>query len=119
AHDLPVEEGRENTVYNTRLGRGPAIYIADGATFSDARLVRFFERIAQQHGIPYQIRQPGGGGTDAAAIQRTREGIPVVSVSVPGRYPHTPIALARLEDWENTIRLLSQALQEMSFEILS
>lgn len=119
AHDLPAEDGRENTVYNTRLGRGPAIYVADGATFSDPRLVRFLERVAQQHRIPYQIRQPGGGGTDAGAIQRTREGIPVVSVSVPGRYPHTPITLARLEDWENTIRLLSQALQEMSFEILA
>ncbi len=119
AHDLPTFDGRENTVYNTRLGHGPAIYVADGATFSDPRLVRFLEGVARSHNIPYQIRQPGGGGTDAGAIQRTREGIPVVSVSVPGRYPHTPAALARLDDWENTLRLLSQALKELTPAVLS
>ncbi|MEJ5241915.1 MAG: M20/M25/M40 family metallo-hydrolase [Anaerolineales bacterium] len=119
AHDLPTLDGRENTVYNTRLGHGPAIYVADGATFSDPRLVRFLEGVAQKHSIPYQIRQPGGGGTDAGAIQRVREGIPVVSVSVPGRYPHTPAALTRLEDWENTLRLLSQALKELTPAVLS
>lgn len=119
AHDLPRYDERENTAYNTRLGKGPAIYVADGATFSDPRLVRFFIRTAEKHGIPYQIRQPGGGGTDAGAIQRARAGVPVVSISVPGRYPHTPATLCRMEDWENTLRLLSQALQEISPEVLT
>ncbi len=118
AHDLPAPEGRENTVYNTRLGAGPAIYRADGATLSDPRLVRFLEEVARRHNIPYQIRQPGGGGTDAGAIQRARAGIPVVSVSVPGRYPHSPATLALLEDWENTLRLLTQALKEFTVEVL-
>jgi putative aminopeptidase FrvX len=118
AHDLPAPEGHENLFYNTRLGAGPAIYRADAATLSDPRLVRFLEVVAQRHNIPYQIRQPGGGGTDAGAIQRTREGIPAVSVSVPGRYPHSPASLALLEDWENTLRLLQEALNELTAEVL-
>ena len=40
--------------------------------------------------IPYQFRQPGKGGTDAGAIHKNRTGIPSVSISVPGRYAHTP-----------------------------
>jgi tetrahedral aminopeptidase len=41
ANDLPVHDGSENIAYNTKLGLGPAIYIADGSTFHDQRLVRF------------------------------------------------------------------------------
>ena len=110
AHDLPTHDGRENISYNTRLGLGPAIYIADGSTLHDPRLVRFLQETAEGAGIPYQFRQPGGGGTDSGAIQRTRAGIPTVSVSVPHRYTHSPISIARVEDWKNTLNLIHAAL---------
>ncbi len=41
AHDLPMHDDSENMTYNTKLGLGPAIYIADGSTLHDPRLVRF------------------------------------------------------------------------------
>ncbi|MDO9300611.1 MAG: hypothetical protein Q7T89_04470, partial [Anaerolineales bacterium] len=41
ARDLPDYEGKENFTYNTRLGFGPAIYIANSSTLDDPRLVRF------------------------------------------------------------------------------
>ena len=110
AHDLPTHDGRENIFYNARLGFGPAIYIADGSTLHDPRLVRFLQETAEGAGIQYQFRQPGGGGTDAGAIQRTRTGIPTVSVSVPHRYTHSPISISRVEDWKNTLNLLHIAL---------
>ena len=47
AIDLPIWDGSENTQYNTRLGLGPAIYIADGATISDPRLVRHLAQTAE------------------------------------------------------------------------
>lgn len=112
AYDLPhSDEERENTQYNTRLGFGPAIYIADRATFSDQRLITHLQRTAENAGLPYQFRQPGGGGTDAGAIHLVRAGIPSVSVSVPARYIHTPLSLARADDWRNTIRLLRAAFE--------
>ena len=115
AQDLPHSRGdRENTQYNTRVGYGPAIYVADGSTISDRRLVDYLRRLAAEHGVPCQLRQPGGGGTDAGAIQRARAGVPVVSLSVPTRYLHTPASLARLEDWQNTLRLAQLALQHFS-----
>src|SRR4030042_222294 len=86
AYDLPAWDVDENVRYNTRLGAGPAIYIADSSTLSDPRLVRYLVETAEAHKIPYQIRQPGGGGTDAGAVHKQRMGIPSVSVSVPGRY---------------------------------
>jgi putative aminopeptidase FrvX len=118
ANDLPTWDDSENTRYNTRLGYGPAIYTADAATLSDPRLIRHLAETAEEAKIPYQLRQPGGGGTDAGAIHKQRAGIPSVSVSVPGRYLHTPVSLARLSDWKNTLALVHLALQRLSPDIL-
>lgn len=118
ARDLPLPDGAENTTYNTQLGLGPAIYVHNRSTLDDPRLVRFLRETAQAAGIPYQIRQPGGGSTDAGAIQRTRAGAPVVSVSVPHRYTHSPISVARLDDWQNTLRLLETALEHMTPDLI-
>jgi len=119
ANDLPVHEGGENIAYNTKLGLGPAIYVADGSTLHDPRLVRFLQAVGDAEAIPYQLRQPGGGGTDSGAIQRALAGIPTVSVSVPHRYTHSPISISRVEDWKNTLALLHAALKKITPELLS
>lgn len=118
ANDLPDFDGNENAAYNTKLGLGPAIYIADGATLHDPRLVRFLQTVAASEGIPHQLRQPGGGGTDSAAIQRALAGIPAVSVSVPHRYTHSPVSLARVDDWKHTLSLLHAALRKITPELV-
>lgn len=118
ARDLPHEDGEENSAYNARLGFGPAIYMANASTIDDPRLVRFLAEVGDKRNIPYQFRQPGGGGTNAGAIQQARAGVPVVSVSVPHRYTHSPISISRVEDWKNTLNLLHSALQEMTREII-
>ncbi|MEP6896820.1 MAG: M20/M25/M40 family metallo-hydrolase [Chloroflexota bacterium] len=114
AHDLPMHAGGENMIYNTKLGLGPAIYIADGSTLHDPRLVRFLSAVGDAGKIPYQFRQPGGGGTDSGAIQKALAGIPTVSVSVPHRYTHSPVSISRVDDWKNTINLLHAALKKIT-----
>ncbi|MCD6400446.1 MAG: hypothetical protein J7L73_00830 [Anaerolineales bacterium] len=118
AMDIPSWDGEENTHYNTKLGSGPAIYVADRATLSDPRLIRLLVETAEQAKIPYQFRQPGGGGTDAGAIHRQRSGIPSVSVSIPGRYPHTAAGVAYIQDWRNTLTLLHKTLTRIRPDIL-
>ncbi len=119
AYDLPAWDMDENVRYNSRLGAGPAIYVADAGTLSDPRLVRYLIQVAEENGIPYQLRQPGGGGTDAGMIHRQREGIPSVSVSVPGRYAHSPATIARTSDWQHTLSLVSTALQKLTPDVLA
>ena len=118
ARDLPDYEGRENFTYNTQLSLGPAIYMANSSALDDARLVRFLAETAEKNKIPYQFRQPGGGGTNAGAIQRSRAGVPVVSVSVPHRYTHSPISVSRVDDWKNTLNLLNAALKNLTRDLL-
>lgn len=118
ANDLPVHDDSENTFYNTKLGAGPAIYTFDSGTLNDPRLVRFLSETGDSEKIPYQFRQPGGGGTDAGSIHRVRAGVPAISVSVPHRYTHTAISLARVEDWENTLALLTATLKRITPDLL-
>jgi endoglucanase len=118
AYDLPAWETDENDRYNTHLGAGPAIYVADSSTLSDPRLIRYMIETAELNKIPYQLRQPGGGGTDAGAIHKQREGIPSISVSVPARYHHSPAAIARLSDWQDTLALIAVALSRLTPDLL-
>ncbi len=118
ANDLPTWDGEENISYNTKLGLGPAIYIADSSTLCDPRLVRHLSETARLGKLPFQIRQPGGGGTDAGSIHMARAGIPSVSVSVPHRYSHTAASIARMDDWKNTYSLLQAALSRITPELL-
>lgn len=119
AIDLPTWDGSENSAYNTRLDAGAAIYTMDSGTLSDPRLVRFLIETAEEAHIPYQLRQPGRGGTDAGAIHRQRRGIPSVSVSVPGRYAHTPAGIARLADWKASLELIHRALTRLTPDVLA
>ncbi|PWB74802.1 MAG: hypothetical protein C3F07_06980 [Anaerolineales bacterium] len=119
ANDLPLHDGSENISYNTKLGSGPAIYIADGSTLHDPRLVRFLSEVGDAENIPYQFRQPGGGGTDSGAIQRALAGIPTVSVSVPHRYTHSPVSISRVDDWKHTLSLLHAALKRITPELIA
>lgn len=117
AHDLPTWNGDANERYNCRLGYGPALYAADGATISDPRLVAYAAATAEKYGLPYQFRQPGAGGTDAGAIHRTRSGVPSMSISTPGRYAHSAVMLCRVEDWQHTLQLIYAMLTDLDRSI--
>jgi putative aminopeptidase FrvX len=119
ANDLPTWDGSENVAYNTRLGQGPALYIHDAGTLSDPRLIRHFMQTGDDLEIPYQLRQPGSGGTDAGAIHRQRAGIPSLSISVPGRYAHTAASIVRVGDWQNTLSLLHAGLSRLTPAVFS
>ncbi len=114
ANDLPVWDGEENTRYNVKLNHGPAIYRLDAGTLSDPRLIDFLAKTGEEFNLTFQFRQPGQGGTDAGAIHKQRAGIPSVSISVPGRYAHTAVLIARKKDWENTLALMYTSLCRLS-----
>ncbi|MGC9529647.1 MAG: M42 family metallopeptidase [Candidatus Bipolaricaulaceae bacterium] len=88
-----------------RLGKGPALTLADRSIVVRPRMVRFLESIAQQEQIPYQYKLPAYGATDAGAIHLERGGVLAGVVSVPCRYIHSPVSLLKLADLEHTVRL--------------
>lgn len=111
--DLPH---KEDITPVTRLGHGPAITVMDRSVISDRRLVDLLIRTAKAEGIPYQIKSPGLGGTDAGAIRLSGEGVPTVPLAVPARYLHTPVSFIHLDDFENTIALMKATLHRLAAE---
>jgi endoglucanase len=89
------------------MGAGPAVTIADRSIIASRPVVTLLEETAQKEGIPFQRKLPGGGGTDAGAIQTTGAGALVGVVSVPCRYIHAPLSLLRPSDLEAAVRLVT------------
>lgn len=108
--DMPKKEDVSPT---TELGKGPAISIMDRSFVADRRLVRLLIDQAEANGIPYQFKQPGAGGTDAGAIHLSKAGVPSVAVSVPSRYIHSPVSMASLNDFDDTVALMKAALEAL------
>jgi endoglucanase len=91
-----------------RLGRGPAITVADRTIIVSRKLIAGLEEVAEEEAIPYQYKLPTYGGTDAGAIHLIKAGILSGVVSVPCRFIHSPTSTLRLNDFENTVRLVTK-----------
>ena len=117
ANDLPPTIDQDISP-NTRLGDGPAIYVMTRRDLSDPRLVKHFMTVGDTRKIPYQIRQPGGGGTNAGGIIPARSGVPTISVSVPTRYLHSPASLIYLKDVRSTVTLVRESVARLTPQIL-
>jgi putative aminopeptidase FrvX len=89
------------------IGRGPAISVADRTMIAHPKVnLRLIEN-AKYENIPYHMKKPIFGGTNAGRIHLTRSGIPSSVVSVPCRYIHSPLSLLSLDDLRNSVRLVS------------
>jgi endoglucanase len=111
AVDVPGVSGARKLA---SMGAGPAVTIADRSIIASRRVVTLLEEIAAKQDIPYQRKLPGGGGTDAGAIQTSGDGVLVGVVSVPCRYIHAPLSLLRPSDLDAATRLASGFVLEAS-----
>ncbi len=111
AYDLPT---KDDTSPNVALGKGAAIYVMDRVAIQDPRIVSHITKTAVAHDIPFQIRRPGGGGTNTASIQRSRGGVPAATIAVPGRYAHTPTMMINLNDYANVVKLADATLRSLT-----
>jgi len=108
ASDVP---GVEEAQYVTKLGKGVAIKIKDSASISNPKLVRYLQELAEERKIPYQWEILPRGGTDAGALQLTREGVAAATLSVPTRYVHSVVECAHGRDIEAAVELAAAFLE--------
>lgn len=109
AADVPgVPEARRPSAQ----GLGPALTIMDRSLHCSPKLVRKLEDLARSEGIPFQYKTPIFGGTDGSRIHTSRAGVLTGVVSVPCRYIHSPHATLRMQDFENTVRLVTSFVRQ-------
>ncbi|MCL2662038.1 MAG: M20/M25/M40 family metallo-hydrolase [Oscillospiraceae bacterium] len=92
---------------NTVLGNG--VIITRGPNMNPA-LTEKMVNLAKDSEIKYQINvaPSGTSGTNARAIQISREGVATALLELPMRYMHTVNEIASLDDIESTAKLLCE-----------
>ncbi|WP_458454464.1 M42 family metallopeptidase [Methanobrevibacter sp.] len=98
------------------MGEGPAIILADASgrgILTQQSIKDMLIKAGDDNEIPYQLEVSEGGTTDGTAIHLTREGIPTGVLSVPTRYIHTPVSVCSMDDIENTIKLITEAINNL------
>ncbi len=96
----------------TTLGQGPAFSLKDKRSIYLKEPRDFVISVAKKHNIPYQFRKSAMGGTDAFSYHTANGGTPVVNISVPCRYIHSPVSVADKRDIENYKLLVFKVIEE-------
>jgi putative aminopeptidase FrvX len=99
------------------LGDGPTVGM--GPNFHEKLREKIVET-ARHHEIKFQDEpMPYAGGTDAAAIQVSREGVPTSLISIPVRNMHSPVETVELTDIERAGRLLAHFIAELDGDFMA
>lgn len=103
--DVPAEKRA------AALGRGGVISLFDRATLYGSAFTEYARAIAEEGGIPYQVKNYLAGGNDAAHIQRSGAGVAVLALSAPTRYLHSPACVMDIRD--------GVAMEELLYRLLT
>ncbi len=96
-----------------KAGQGVAVSFMDGTSIANRELFKKTLAVAEKEGIAHQIKGSVTGGNDGGNIQRARGGIPVVVLSVPCRYIHSPSTVIKLSDAESQFELARALLNNL------
>lgn len=95
----------------SKFGGGAALTVLDSASIADRPLLDEFEAVAKKNKIPHQLSILVRGGTDAAGLQRARNGMRTFTLSTPTRNIHTVTEACSKVDIQASIDLLAAWLQ--------
>lgn len=94
-----------------KLGAGPTIKIKDVSLLCNPQAIAHLREAAKEGDVPYQDEVLTAGGTDSAAIQKTRGGVLSGCISIPCRYIHSQNEMVSLKDVEQSARLMALCAQ--------
>ena len=100
-----------------RIGMGPVITVADRSIICDKQLVSLLKSTAREQNIPYQLKKPMIGGTDAGSIHVSRTGVRTAAIQTPARYIHSPLSIVSKKDIELGIELLTCSIEKACKEV--
>ena len=95
-------------------GRGPVLAWMDGGAIYDRALFERLRALAEENGLPWQIKHYLSGGTDARAVQGTGSGVRVAGISAAVRYLHAPNSVCSQSDAEQMLSLARLFIRDMA-----
>ena len=106
--------------YTPELSRNRTLDVSKGSGLTiggniHPKLREQMVKVGTEYNIPFQYEvDPGPTGTDARAIQITREGIPTLLLSIPLKYMHTSTELINLKDVKSSAKLLARFISSIT-----
>ena len=107
--DVP---GTSRKVAPTRMGEGVAITTWDSRMVPNQQLKELCIRVCEDNAIPYQLSY-ARATTDAAVIHSSRLGVPSIVVGPSIRHMHSHVAVADLQDIDDTLRFLVELIKAL------
>lgn len=97
-----------------KLGEGAVISFMDRRTIYSKELFdRAFE-LAEKHGIKAQVKSMIAGGNNAGVIHKTAGGIKTLTVSMPCRYLHSPSCVLKIDDIQESERIIRALVEDFA-----
>lgn len=91
-----------------KLGEGAAIKFMDRSMVATPLVRDALIAAAERAKAPYQREILPFGGTDGAAIQHSRGGVPAGTLSIPCRYVHSACEVIDLRDMDSALAILKE-----------
>ena len=91
-----------------KLGEGAAVKFMDRSMIATPCVRDALIAAAEKAGVPYQREILPFGGTDGAAIQHSRGGVPAGTLSIPCRYVHSACEVIDIRDMDGALEILKE-----------
>ena len=113
AADIPSSQEHQQVC---SPGKGPVVPFMDGGTIYARGLFETLRKLAVDNHIPWQTKHYVAGGTDARAVQRTKEGVRTAGMAAAVRYLHAPSSVGCIKDFEDMLALTRLLVAQLARE---
>lgn len=97
-----------------KMGGGTAVSFIDRRTIFTRSFFKRTLELGRENNVPCQPKTASAGGNDAGSIHVTKNGVKTVTLAVPCRYIHGPVAMASEADIESTVKLTALLMAEIA-----
>ena len=111
--DLP--EGMKGDV---KLGCGVTLGVLDGSVIAHTGLLKEMEKICEELNINYVHDVLTAGGTDSGEIHKSGSGVVNMTLSIPSRYMHSHRTIIHEDDYDATVKVLTEFCRRITPELL-
>lgn len=111
--DLP--EGMKGDV---KLGCGVTLGVLDGSVIAHTGLLKEMEKICEELNINYVHDVLSAGGTDSGEMHKVGSGVVNMTLSIPSRYMHSHRTIIHEDDYDATVKVLTEFCRRINPELL-
>jgi len=111
----PCSDTFEQSEVGGSLGKGFMVRFYDPRALLHQGMKKFIEETAEKNNIKFQYYN-SMGGTDAAAVQMSREGVLVATIGMPSRYIHSTTSIIHKDDYEAVKAQILAMLKEIDWQ---